>query len=195
MPFFTASDSCRLYYTFSESTPNLPVIVFLNGLAQTTTYWHGQLNFFSGAYRVLRYDSRAQGRSDPGTKPLSSARHVADLLAIFDYLGIDSATLVGLSHGAYVATAFAAEHPEKVNKLIICNLRAGRYGDAETFGRWHRKLTGEGLEAFAMDVIATAITGMASATRHRIAGIAGPRWQLVGLSYGRSLGSALSYHL
>ncbi len=165
MPFFTTSDGCRLYYTFSEPDSEKPVVVFLNGLAQTTTYWHRQAVFFSEVFRVLRYDARSQGRSATGGGPLTPHRHVADLNALCDHLGIASAALVGLSHGAYTATAFAASHPERVAKLIVCNLRAGRYGDADTFRRWHLKLTSEGLEAFAGDVIATA-TGQTFQTQH-----------------------------
>jgi 3-oxoadipate enol-lactonase len=165
MPIFTTPDNCRLFYTFSEPDPNLPVIAFLNGLAQTTTYWHAQAKFFADDYRVLRYDGRAQGSSDIGGAPLSPARHVADLLALFDHLGIDSASLVGLSHGAYIATAFAARHPERVNKLVACNLRASRYGDSDIVARWLRKLTGVGLEAYAQDVI-TAATGQTFRAGH-----------------------------
>ncbi len=165
MPYFTTPDNCRLYYTFSEQDPDLPVIAFLNGLAQTTTYWHAQAIFFGDDYRVLRYDGRAQGSSDGGPAPLTPARHVADLMALFDHLSIESASLIGLSHGAYIATAFAARHPERVNKLVVCNLRAGRYGDSDIVARWLRKLTGEGLEAYALDVI-TAATGQTFRAGH-----------------------------
>jgi 3-oxoadipate enol-lactonase len=158
MPHFVTADGCRLYYTFSDPDPDLPVLVFLNGLAQTITYWHGQAKFFANDYRVLRYDGRAQGSSDIGTASLSPARHVADLLALLDHLGIVSASLVGLSHGAYVAMAFTARHPERVNNLVVCNLRAGRYGDSDIVAGWLRKLAGEGLEACALDII-TAATG------------------------------------
>jgi len=165
MPYFVTNDDCRLYYTFSEPDPDLPVLAFLNGLAQTTTYWHGQTKFFSEDYRVLRYDGRAQGSSGSGTAPLTPARHVADLLALFDHLGIDSASLAGLSHGAYIAMAFTAQHPERVNKLVVCNLRAGRYGDSDIVARWLRKLTVGGLEAYALDVI-TAATGQSFRAGH-----------------------------
>ena len=165
MPYFTTTDRCRIYYTFEEPAPDRPVIVFLNGLAQTTTYWHGQAKFFADRYRVLRYDGRAQGKSAVGAEPLTPARHTADLLALFAHLGIDSADLVGLSHGAYVAAAFAAHHPERVNKLIVCSLRAGRYGRSEIVARWLAKLTGEGLAAYARDVI-TAATGRTFRASH-----------------------------
>lgn len=165
MPFFTTSDGCRLHYAFSEPDSEKPVVVFLNGLAQTTTYWHRQAVFFSECFRVLRYDARSQGRSATGSGPLTPARHVADLHALCNHLGIASAALVGLSHGAYTAMAFAARHPERVAKLIVCNLRAGRYGNAKVFRRWNRKLASEGIEAFAADVIVSA-TGQTFQTQH-----------------------------
>ena len=156
MPYLTTSDNCRLYYAFTEPDAHCPVIVFLNGLGLTTTYWHGQVKFFSDAFRVLCYDGRAQGQSDTGTEPLSADRHVADLLALFDTLAIDAAHLVGVSHGAYVAVSMAAQHPERVDRLVACNLRAGRYGDSDIVTRWLQTLTGEGLEAYARDVIRAA---------------------------------------
>ena len=165
MPYLTTSDTCRLFYTFSETDPDLPVVVFLNGLGLTTTYWHSQAKFFADAFRVLCYDSRAQGQSDVGVEPLSPARHLADLLALLDHLGINSASLVGVSHGAYVAVSMAAQHPERVNRLVVCNLRAGRYGDSDIVARWLQKLTGEGLEAYARDVI-TAATGRTFRAAH-----------------------------
>jgi len=165
MPYFTTTDNCRIYYVFDEPAPTWPVIVFLNGLAQTTTYWHGQVKFFADRYRTLRYDGRAQGNSTAGTEPLSPTRHTADLAALFEHLGIGSASLVGLSHGAYVALAFAARHPERVDKLVVCSLRAGRYGDSDIVARWLEKLAGEGLDAYARDVIAAA-TGRTFRARH-----------------------------
>ena len=165
MAFFTTSDGCRLYYTFSEPAPDCPVIVFLNGLAQTATYWHGQAAFFSEGYRVLRYDARTQGKSDTGTGPLSPETHVADLHALFDHLGITAAALVGLSHGAYVAVSFAVKYPDRVSRLVVCSLRAGRYGDSAIARRWLRKLTVEGMDTFAADIITTA-TGRTFQTKH-----------------------------
>lgn len=165
MPIFTTPDNCRLFYTLTEPDANRPVVVFLNGLGLTTAYWHSQAKFFADTFRVLRYDSRAQGRSNVGAEPLSPARHMADLLALLDHLGIHSASLVGLSHGAYVAVSMAAQHPERINRLVVCNLRASRYGDSDIVARWLQKLTGEGLEAYARDVI-TAATGRTFRVAH-----------------------------
>jgi len=156
MPYFATEDNCRIYYTLTEPSPDTPAVIFLNGLAQTTTYWHNQARFFAEDYRVLRYDGRAQGRSEIGGEALTPSQHVADLRALYDHLGIESASLVGLSHGAYVAAAYSARYPERVDRLVVCNLRAGRYGGSETVARWLRKLKEEGLASYARDIIQTA---------------------------------------
>jgi len=156
MPYFTTNDNCRLFYTLTEPSPHAPAVIFLNGLAQTTTYWHGQARFFAEDYRILRYDGRAQGRSEIGAEPLTPPRHVSDLRALCDHLEIESANLVGLSHGAYVALAYTARYPGSVDRLVVCNLRAGRYGGSEIVARWLRKLKQEGLASYARDVIQAA---------------------------------------
>lgn len=165
MPYFTTADNCRLYYTFTEPAPDAPTVIFLNGLAQTTTYWHNQARIFTEDCRVLRYDGRAQGRSEVGSEPLTPSLHVDDLRALYDHLGIEVASLVGLSHGAYIAVAFAERHPGNVSRLVVCNLRAGRYGDSAIVARWLQKLHEKGLAAYARDVIQAA-TGRTFRTTH-----------------------------
>jgi len=156
MPYFETKDECRLYYVLADKGQNTPVLIFLNGLAQTTTYWHGQARFFEDNYRVLRYDARAQGRSTLGKNPISPLQHIADLQDLCDHLGVNKASLVGLSHGAYIAAAYTARHPESVNRLVVCNLRAGSYGGSDIVARWLRKLKKEGLLSYARDVIQAA---------------------------------------
>ncbi len=165
MPYFVTADNSRIYYTYSNPGPAWPVVVFLNGLAQTTTYWHPQQQYFGRNFRILRYDARTQGRSDPGTGPLTADTHISDLASLCDHLNIGSAAFVGLSHGAYVALGFAARHTHRVQKLIVCSLRAGLYRDAGIVDRWLQKLKEAGLESFARDVIATA-TGQTFRARY-----------------------------
>ena len=54
------------------------------------------------------YDARAQGRSDLGERELSLERHAEDFAALLKHLEVEKVHLVGLSHGAKVALAYAA---------------------------------------------------------------------------------------
>jgi 3-oxoadipate enol-lactonase len=88
LPYFTTPDNCRLYYTTLNFEPPRPPVVFLNGTSQTTLYWEPHANAFSEHFGVLRYDARAQGKSDIGTRKISAEIHTADLQNLLDHLNV-----------------------------------------------------------------------------------------------------------
>jgi pimeloyl-ACP methyl ester carboxylesterase len=66
---------------------------------------------------MLRFDCRGFGES---SGPLDDGfRHVDDLRALLDQLGIGRATLVGLSMGGQIAMETALLHPERVERLVL----------------------------------------------------------------------------
>jgi lipase len=68
---------------------------------------------------VLVPDLRGRGRSAGIRGPYGMAAHVADLVAVLDFFGADSAVVAGHSMCAYVAARLAAEHPERVSSLVL----------------------------------------------------------------------------
>ena len=76
--------------------------------------------------RVIAYDPRGSGASDPlptteGAAGIES--QVADLLAVMNATGCDRATIFTMDSGT-LAGFFAATYPERVQSVIISNLRA-----------------------------------------------------------------------
>lgn len=124
MPYFSTSDDCRLFYEIRTEDPNKPFIVFLNGFTQTTVYWYGQVPAFSKQFSLMLYDARGQGRSSLGNNQLTLEQHVLDLAQLLAHLKIRKTHLVGLSHGARVALAYAAARPGDVNRLVLCGIGA-----------------------------------------------------------------------
>jgi pimeloyl-ACP methyl ester carboxylesterase len=122
LPYFTTPDKCRLFYATLNIKPSRPPVVFLNGTSQTTVYWEPHANVFSEHFGVLRYDARAQGKSDIGTREVSAEMHTADLQNLLDYLNVPKAHLVGISHGAYIALRLAATAPNLVDRLVLCSI-------------------------------------------------------------------------
>jgi 3-oxoadipate enol-lactonase len=122
LPYFTTPDNCRLYYASLGIDPSRPPVVFLNGTSQTTVYWEPHANAFSKHFGVLRYDARAQGRSDIGTRAVSAEIHTADLQNLLDHLNIQKIHLIGISHGAYIALRLAATAPNLVDRLVLCSI-------------------------------------------------------------------------
>ena len=124
MSYLKSKDGCSIYYETHGFESHKPVVVFLNGTTQTTLYWYSLADTLKFRFRILVYDGRGQGVSDIGRSKLSLERHVDDLDALLQHLSIQKASLVGLSHGAYVALAYATAQPARIGRLVLCSVSA-----------------------------------------------------------------------
>jgi pimeloyl-ACP methyl ester carboxylesterase len=72
-------------------------------------------------FRVVTFDARGHGQSGFTTEVADYEWEslVADMLALFDHLGIDKAHLGGSSMGGGTALVFALRHPERVDKIVL----------------------------------------------------------------------------
>ncbi|MGB9940022.1 alpha/beta fold hydrolase [Methanosarcina sp.] len=86
--------------------------------------WEAQWDAFTQYYRVLRFDMRGFGRSDPATGPISRRQ---DFYCLLQELGIERANVLGCSMGAEMAIDFTLEHPEMVKSLIIVSGTPGGF--------------------------------------------------------------------
>jgi 3-oxoadipate enol-lactonase len=101
-----------------------PALVFSNSLGTDLRIWDGVLPYLPPGLRIVRYDKRGHGLSDCPRKPWGMGDHVADLAGVMDALGIKDATLCGLSVGGMIAQGLAAERPDLVGALILCDTGA-----------------------------------------------------------------------
>ena len=154
MPHFKTSDGCKIYYETHGFESSKPVVVFLNGTMQTTLNWRPHSRIFKDRFRVVMYDARAQGQSELGKKKLSLALHVNDLSELLHHLKIKKANLVGLSHGAYVALAFASRLPNFVDHLVLCSISARQSIQTKFILKsWLETLKSEGLDALSWTIL------------------------------------------
>jgi pimeloyl-ACP methyl ester carboxylesterase len=98
-----------------------PPLVLAHGLTATRRYVvHGSRALERGGHRVVSYDARGHGDSDPA--PESGAYEysdlVADLEAVLDERELDRVVLVGASMGAATTLAYALAHPKRVAALV-----------------------------------------------------------------------------
>jgi pimeloyl-ACP methyl ester carboxylesterase len=98
-----------------------PPLVLLHGYPDNLQIWSKLAMKLSDRFEVIAFDWPGMGYSEPwpgGTTPL----HMADrLLTIFDELGLERASLVGMDMGGQPALAFAAKHPERMRHLVVMN--------------------------------------------------------------------------
>jgi len=150
MPAFETEDHCSIYYETYGFEEEKPTILFLNGITQTTLNWLPLARDLKHQFRIILYDARGQGKSSPGQRELSLELHVNDLARLLRHLKVEKSYLVGLSHGAQVACAFAARYAQQVDRLILCSLGA----EKDKFTRavittWQKALAAGGVAAMA----------------------------------------------
>ena len=104
-------------------------VVLVHAFPLDGRMWRGTGQSLAGKCRVLAPDMRGFGASDLGDGDPSIADMADDVAALLDGLGIARATVGGLSMGGYVALAFAARHPARLERLILADTRAAADSD------------------------------------------------------------------
>jgi class 3 adenylate cyclase len=69
--------------------------------------------------RVILFDRRGVGLSDPVDRPATLEERMDDVRAVMDAAGSDRAALLGMSEGATVCMLFAATYPERTSALVL----------------------------------------------------------------------------
>ncbi|HEY7280706.1 MAG TPA: 3-oxoadipate enol-lactonase [Actinomycetota bacterium] len=128
--------------------PDGPPLVLSNSLGTTMAMWDPQMVALGERFRLIRYDTRGHGSSPVPPGPYDVADLGADLLALLDRLGIDRASLCGLSIGGMTAMWVAANAPERVDRLALCSTSA-RFDSPERYAERAAIVRAEGMAPVA----------------------------------------------
>lgn len=131
----------RLSVIEVDSGASQGTMVFLHGFGGQATQWKAQIEFFADDYRIVAPDLRGHGRSDKPHTQYTIDEMLADLDAVLrETLALGGLSrdrnrhqeipptvanvpqkfvLFGHSFGGAIAAAFAAAHPERVERLIV----------------------------------------------------------------------------
>jgi pimeloyl-ACP methyl ester carboxylesterase len=129
---YARSGDVNIAYQAVGSGP--PDLVYVPGwVTNVEVMWEdpnlaGFMRRLSSFSRLVTFDKRGVGLSDPvplGELPGLDAR-VQDLQAVMDDADVGSATIFGHSAGGTTAIAYAARHPERVERLILFGCYAKR---------------------------------------------------------------------
>ena len=97
-----------------------PVLVMLNSLGTAAEMWDPQMPALAARFRVIRIEHRGHGGNrPPAPGPYSISELGTDVLEVCDTLGVDRFSVCGLSFGGMVAMWLAANHPERVESLVV----------------------------------------------------------------------------
>jgi 3-oxoadipate enol-lactonase len=123
---FAPVNGIQMYY---EVTGEGEPLVFVHAGIADHRLWDDQVPFFSQKYKVVTFDMRGFGQSEPVDMEFT---HRKDITALLDFLGIDSAHFVGCSMGGGFSMDIAVETPERVKSLtMVCSGPGGLELDVE----------------------------------------------------------------
>jgi pimeloyl-ACP methyl ester carboxylesterase len=118
-------------------------VLLLHGLMGRASHWAPTARWLAARHRAVALDQRGHGSSaKPAAGPFTREAYVADAAAAVEQLGLGPVTLIGHSMGALTAWQLAAERPDLVRALVICDMRASALGAAsqrewqDWFRRW-----------------------------------------------------------
>jgi pimeloyl-ACP methyl ester carboxylesterase len=96
-----------------------PAVVLLHGFPETSYAWRFQIPELAKKYRVIAPDLRGYGETDKPPSGYDKRTMATDLRELMRALNLSKIALVGHDRGARVATRFAKDHPEAVDRLVV----------------------------------------------------------------------------
>jgi pimeloyl-ACP methyl ester carboxylesterase len=97
-----------------------PPLVLLHGAGSNSAIWAADVAVYGPHFRVYALDLPGEpGKSAPNRPPWDSPAYAEWLEDSLDALGIGTATLAGISQGAWTALKFAVANPQRVDKLVL----------------------------------------------------------------------------
>jgi len=107
-------------FAVEEGDPDAPALVLGNSLGTTLAMWDAQAPALADRFRLIRYDHRGHGRSPVPPAPYEIADFATDVVELLDRFGTEKAHYCGLSIGGMTGICLAAQHPERVERLVVC---------------------------------------------------------------------------
>lgn len=111
---FISVNGVQLYYEiYGQGTP----LVLIHGNGGNIAYMQPQIEYFDKKYKVIVMDCRGRGNSELGKDSLTYIQMTKDIIAILNYLNLDSTYVIGRSDGGIIALLMAIYYPDKVKKV------------------------------------------------------------------------------
>ncbi|HEV2368903.1 MAG TPA: alpha/beta fold hydrolase [Acidimicrobiales bacterium] len=102
-----------------------PPLLLLHGCPFSSFVWRKVIPILAPAHRCLAPDLLGLGDTEtPAGADWSLPAQEAMVLGFLDALELHQVAVVGHDHGGAVAQMLAARHPERIERLVLCNAEA-----------------------------------------------------------------------
>lgn len=118
-PHYLDTPDGRLHYVDEGQGE---AVLFVHGTPTWSWLWRRQIQALRAHYRCIAPDNLGFGLSDkPAGFDQHPARHADHLLRLLDHLGLEQVTLVVHDFGGPIGLGFAAQHPNRIKRLVVLN--------------------------------------------------------------------------
>ena len=120
--FCTTADGVRIAYSVIGSGPVLVRVLGHFTHLEMEWEWPDLRHFWerlAERFTVVRYDGRGIGLSERYAGEFTEETRQSDLDAVMTDVGAEDAILLGISEGGWTSAIYAAEHPERVGRLVL----------------------------------------------------------------------------
>jgi len=94
-------------------------ILCVHGITANCRCWDVLAASLTPDYRVMAMDLRGRGQSQKPATGYSLDHHLRDINCLLDDLQLERAVIMGHSLGAFIGLAFAAQYPQRTERLIL----------------------------------------------------------------------------
>ena len=147
------------FHLFSqpENVGRTPV-VFLGGAFQSFTSFKSEVELVYQTHPVILLDLPSQGSNDQLAPELDLKDFSSLLKGFFEVQGVEQVIMVGISYGSAMATLFAAEYPDFVQRLLVSGITCFRRDTLVLLLEDSLNLLAQGeLKAFAATAVSNLI--------------------------------------
>lgn len=130
-----ALDGTHIMYWEQSGNPHgVPVVFLHGGPGAGATPVHRRF-FDSSAYRIIIFDQRGAGRSEPQGELTNNTTQdlIDDIEALRVHLGIDRWMIFGGSWGSTLALAYGQTHPDRCIGFVLRGIFLGRQQELDWF--------------------------------------------------------------
>jgi len=120
MTNWTADDGTEIYFSvYGKATYNKMLLLLPGLLGSLASQWRDFLRPLSVNFQILTMDLRGHGRSQNNADTLTPERMMQDIIALLDFLQIETVHIAGYDLGGYLGLMLALNQPRRVSTLLM----------------------------------------------------------------------------
>ena len=110
-------------------------ITFIPGIGNDASFWAVHAEILAEHFQVLTFDPWGHNLSPLPPEPCSFQAIVDGVIALWDHLGIQKSSVVGLGFGGSVSLSLGLAYPQRIEKIVASCCRPRQPDDRHEFWR------------------------------------------------------------